>query len=86
MLCPSLWIALVSAGMGVSLSPLLRIEAKGVEFRELIDCKVAVEGGIAYRRDEKSEVLPKILPIAPIPTLLLAFRLIGFSRVLHVRW
>ncbi|MGO0059838.1 LysR family transcriptional regulator [Brevibacillus fluminis] len=57
---PSVY-ALVSAGMGVSISPLLRIQVKGVVFRELIDCKVQLEGGIAYRRDEKSEVMHSFL-------------------------
>ncbi|MDF2679489.1 MAG: HTH-type transcriptional regulator alsR [Brevibacillus sp.] len=53
--------ALVSAGMGVSLTPLLKIRANGVVFRELSDRTVATEGGIAYRRDEKSEVLHSFL-------------------------
>lgn len=53
--------ALVSAGMGISLTPLLKIRANGVVFRELSDRTVATEGGIAYRRDEKSEVLHSFL-------------------------
>ncbi|MED4907871.1 LysR substrate-binding domain-containing protein [Brevibacillus centrosporus] len=53
--------ALVSAGMGISLTPFIRTRVSGVVFRELAERAVATEGGIAYRKGEKSEVLHSFL-------------------------
>ncbi|MGG3468506.1 LysR substrate-binding domain-containing protein [Neobacillus pocheonensis] len=56
-------LALVSAGMGVSLTTISHVQTKGVVFRELSDNTITLEAAIAYREDEKSEVLYKFLDI-----------------------
>lgn len=52
---------LVSAGMGVSLAPAISYKPEGVVFRELEDQTFTMDGGIAYRREEKSGVVHSFL-------------------------
>lgn len=52
---------LVSAGMGVSIAPAISYEPGGVVFRELADQDITMDGGIAYRREETSEVVHSFL-------------------------
>ncbi|WP_429845117.1 LysR substrate-binding domain-containing protein [Brevibacillus sp. FIR094] len=56
-------IQLVSTGMGVSLGPLMPFHEKSVVFRELSDVAIRLDAGIAYRKDEKSEVLHAFLDL-----------------------
>jgi DNA-binding transcriptional LysR family regulator len=54
-------ITLVSMGMGVSLSPKCHTQNTGVVFRKLVDTSITLDLAIAYRHDEKSEVLHSFL-------------------------
>ncbi|WP_312113616.1 LysR substrate-binding domain-containing protein [Brevibacillus reuszeri] len=54
-------ISLVGMGMGVSLSAAVDTQNTGAVFRELKDTSVMMDIAIAYRQDEKSEVLHSFL-------------------------
>nr|WP_263323142.1 LysR substrate-binding domain-containing protein [Neobacillus sp. Marseille-Q6967] len=54
-------ISLVSMGMGVSLSAKCHTQNTGVVFRELVDTSTTLDLAVAYRHDEKSEVLHSFL-------------------------
>ncbi|WP_309479623.1 LysR family transcriptional regulator [Brevibacillus agri] len=56
-------IELVSSGMGVSLGPRLPLAGKSVAFRALSDVSIRLEAGVAYRMDEKSELVHSFLEL-----------------------
>lgn len=54
-------LILVSNGMGMILTPSLIFNLKGVVYRKLKDVDLSVTGFMAWRKDNKSEILKKFL-------------------------